>query len=135
MKELVTAFAACAIAGAVMAADSNIVGYTSKGILANQKIISGAQFVECTSNVLDIASIKLEGVDMDASATIQWWNGTGYGTAWWVEKDWDSGTPWWGEEEDWEVGIPKTFNPSEGFWVSVRGATTPPQVKIVNQVL
>ena len=47
MKELVTAFAACAIAGAVMAADSNIVGYVSTVGNDNGATLLAPMFIEC----------------------------------------------------------------------------------------
>jgi len=112
-----TVFAACAIAGAAVAVDSNIVGYTTKGLTANQKAISGAQFVEVGEAGLELSSIKLENVPAEGTATIQWWNGSGYEQAAWVEMNWDSGIPWWGDGNDWEVEITHTFAPGEGFWI------------------
>ena len=95
----------------------NIVGYVTKALTANQKVMSGAQFVEVGEASLDLASIKLENVPAEGGASIQWWNGTGYDTAAWVEKNWDSGISWWGEMDDWEVEITHTFASGEGFWI------------------
>ena len=119
-----TVFAACAIAGAAVAVDSNIVGYTTKGVAASQKTISGAQFVEVGEAGLELSSIKLENVDMDGGVVIQWWNGSGYDRAAWVEKNWGDGVPWWGDESDWEVEITHTFAPGEGFWVQMPGGVS-----------
>ncbi|MCL1922116.1 MAG: hypothetical protein FWG50_13775 [Kiritimatiellaeota bacterium] len=101
------------------AVDSNVVGYTTKGVAANQKLMSGAQFVEVGEEGLDLASIKLENVPMTGGASIQWWDGTSYERATWVEKNWDSGLPWWGDENDWEIEITHTFAPGEGFWIVI----------------
>jgi len=102
-----------------MAADSNIVGYVTKGVAANQKMMSGAQFVEVGAEGLELASIRLENVPAVGGASIQWWNGTSYNRATWVEMNWDSGIPWWGDENDWEVEITHTFAPGEGFWIVI----------------
>jgi len=110
-----------------VAVDSNIVGYTTKGLTANQKAISGAQFVEVGEAELDLKSIAIANVPMDGGAIIQWWNGSGYEQAAWVEMNWDSGTPWWGDKDDWEMEITHTFAAGEGFWIlmpnGVSGAT------------
>jgi len=115
-----------------MAADSNIVGYTMRGLVANQKAISGAQFVEVGDIELDIASIKLENVAPDGSASIQWWNGSAYEAASWIGLDWDDENPGWGDENTDE--IKHSFAVSEGFWVMLPGGVVSPQVKISNKV-
>ena len=128
-----TVFAACAIAGAAMAVDSNIVGYTTKNLVANQKAISGAQFVEVGEAGLDLASIKLENVYPDGGASIQWWNGTKYEGAAWIGIDFDEENPGWGDENTDKVSY--TFAVSEGFWIVLPGGVTNPKVKIANQVI
>ena len=58
MKELVTVFAACAIAGAVVAADSNVVGYNTLPPDGPWSML-GISFTECAGGALKLD--KLEG--------------------------------------------------------------------------
>jgi len=119
MKKLVTVFAACAIAGMAMALDSNIVGYTTKDVAANQKVMSGAQFVEVGEAGLDLASIRLEGVPTGGSVFIDWWNGSTYTRATWVDEVDDiEDNVGWGEPGSW-AAVSHTFEPGEGFWITV----------------
>jgi hypothetical protein len=139
MKIVATLTALALFAGAAMAQSTevlseNVVGYSSQPLAANGKIISGAQFIKIGSNGLDLASIKLEGVPMEGTAFIQWWNGTSYDVASWCEKNWDSGTPWWGDAGDWEIEIKHTFAPGEGFWILVPSGVTSPAIKFANKV-
>ncbi|MCL1921881.1 MAG: hypothetical protein FWG50_12555 [Kiritimatiellaeota bacterium] len=103
------------------AVDSNVVGYTTKPLAANQKAISGAQFVEVGEEGLDLASIKLENVSLAGGASIQWWNGAAYETAVWVDEVDDiPNNIGWGDAGSWEA-VAHTFAPGEGFWI-----VTPP---------
>ena len=100
-----------------MALDSNIVGYTTKGVAASQKLMSGAQFVEVGEAGLDLASIKLENVSAAGGAFIQWWNGSSYDQAAWVEEVDDiANNIGWGDAGTWEA-VTYTFEPGEGFWI------------------
>ena len=133
MKKLVTVFAACAVAGMAVAADSNIVGYTTKTLVANQKAISGAQFVEVGDTGLDLASIKLENVPAEGTAFIQWWNGTDYDTAAWVEIDDDPNNPGWGNAGTW-AEVFYTFDAGDGFWIILPGGVSNAKVTQAGEV-
>ena len=122
MKELVTVFAACAIAGMAAAVDSNVVGYTTKPLTANQKVISGAQFVEVGEEGLELSSIKLENVIADGGASIQWWNGSKYESAAWLDI-YFSGLDGWGDENTAEA-VNHMFAAGEGFWIVMPGGVS-----------
>ena len=134
MKKLVIAFAACALAGLASAQvySQNIVGYTTKGVAANQKIIAGAQFVEVGEAGLDLSSIKLENVPANDSASIQWWNGSAYESAVWTVLDWGDGDIAWGDENTDLVN--HTFAPGEGFWIMLPGGVMDAKVTQAGEV-
>ena len=113
--------------------NSNIVGYTTKGVDASKKLLSGAQFVEVGKGGLDLASIKLEGVDPDSTTRIQWWNGTGYDQAAWLEIDDNPNNIGWGDFLSWE-GVSHTFDPGEGFWILMSANVSSPKVTQAGEV-
>jgi len=98
--------------------NSNIVGYVTKGLVKNQKLQSGAQFVEVGTNELDIASIVLEGVPVGSTVSIMWWDGADYGEARWSNRaDFPVNTHTGWVNPGGYVGAKKTFAPGEGFWI------------------
>ena len=119
---------------------SNIVGYVTKGLVQNQKLQSGTQFVEVGTNELDIASIVLESVPINSTVSIQWWNGSAYEEARWSNMV-GFPTPPFGT--GWVlpggyVAATKMFTPGEGFWIvtpDAAGVTVNAKIKITNQVL
>jgi len=115
-----------------MALDSNIVGYTTKGVVANQKAISGAQFVEIGEAGLDLASIKLVNVDADGMASIMWWDGSKYESAAWIGLDWGDGEDGWGDENTDPVTY--TFAAGEGFWIVLPSGVVGAQVTQAGEV-
>jgi len=136
MKKLVTAFAACALAGLVNAQveSVNIVGYTTKALTANTKAITGAQFVEVGGGTaLSLSSIKLVNVPADGGASIKWWNGSAYEGATWLEIGFDPDNPGWGDANTFEA-VTHTFAPGEGFWIVVPGGVTDPAVLQAGEV-
>jgi hypothetical protein len=135
MKKLVTAFAACALAGLVNAQveSVNIVGYTTKALTANKKAITGAQFVEVGGGTsLSLNSIQLVNVPADGTAGILWWNGSGYDGAMWVEIGYDPDNIGWGDE-NWDE-VTHTFAPGEGFWIVIPSGVTDPAVLQAGEV-
>ena len=134
--------AALAVAGAAFAAgaDSNVVGYVTKGLEKNQKLQSGAQFVECGDVELDISSIILEGVPTGSEVSIEWWNGVTYVKARWNVLAGLMDTipnPHLGWVKDGTLQSENhTFAPGEGFWIVIpaSGVGNMAQVKIANQV-
>jgi len=126
MKELVTAFAACAIAGAVLAADSNIVGYNTMNTAANKMDILGVHFQNIgytTINVQDVefASGMTEGEDLLRvwnPATAKYVAATYYGDTY---DPSDTGYttdlgPGWADVDQFRVDIP--ISVGQGFWLT-----------------
>jgi folate-binding Fe-S cluster repair protein YgfZ len=113
--------------GADQVESDNIVGYTTKSLEAGQKSITGAQFVEVGADGLDLASIKLVNVPAEGTAFIQWWNGSGYDRAAWVEIEYEAGADGWGDENTWEA-LPHTFAAGDGFWIVLPGGISGAQV-------
>jgi hypothetical protein len=106
----------------------NIVGYMTKTLTANQKAITGAQFVEVGGGTsLSLSSLRLVNVPADGGASILWWNGSGYEGAAWMEIMFDP------EDIDWGDGltaerVEHTFAPGEGFWIVIPTGVTDPAV-------
>jgi len=94
--------------------------------VANQKAISGAQFIEIGEGGLDLASIKLTNVPADGAASIQWWNGSKYESAAWIGLDWGDGPDGWGDDNTDPVNY--TFAAGEGFWIVLPGGVSGAQV-------
>jgi hypothetical protein len=102
----------------------NIVGYTTKALTANQKAITGAQFVEVGGGTsLSLSSIKLVNVPAYGTASIKWWNGTGYEGAAWMEIMFDPDDIGWGDGLTAER-VEHTFAPGEGFWIVLPSGVT-----------
>jgi len=74
MKKLVTAFAACALAGLAFAQveSVNIVGYTTKDTPNNVNMIVGVSFVDVGETGINLQSIKMSD-DVAADGGVRIW--------------------------------------------------------------
>jgi len=136
MKKLMTAFAACALAGAVYAQieSQNIVGYTTVIPTAGKQIMTGAMFNQVGGAALDLQDIRMENVAATGGTVIWWWDKDTrtYTYAYWLPLYASDGvTPLgydgWGDPESWEP-MAKTFAPGEGFWIQPDGSSVDPKV-------
>jgi len=126
MKKLVTAFAACALAGLAFAQveSVNIVGYTTKDTPNNVNMIVGVSFVDVGETGINLQSIKMsDDVAADGGVRIWWWvDGVGYSEAYWVELYDElgnaTGVNGWGDFLNWEAVPEKIFAAGDGFWIN-----------------
>ena len=139
MKELVTVFAVCAIVGAAMAVDSNVVGYNTVDVLADDMTMMGVNFDAVggggTSIQIALAGSFNGGEDMSSSDNLIVWKADGgyksyyYGV--WNDLDnpeWDN--LWYDSDS---IEATTLLNPGDAIWYTRRGGVTP--VTICGEVL
>ena len=124
MKKVMIAACALAALGTFAIESSNIVGYETRSVSQDQKVMNGANFVTVGGDALNIGDIKMDDTVVDGGAHIWWWNGETYSDQahWYTELYADEegettlGYAGWGDEDYW-MPIEKTFKAGEGFWI------------------
>ena len=127
MKKLMIAAAVAAVGlGASALESANTVGYETRNLTSNTKVINGANFVTVGENTLSLQDIVMDDSVGDGGAQIWWWN-TSTGKfddyAYWYtelyadeEGETTLGYAGWGDPMYW-MPISKTFALGESFWI------------------
>lgn len=134
MKKVMFGLAAVAAISAFAALESaNTVGYESRSLTADKKVVSGVNFVTVGENYLDLQTITMDDDVVDGGASIWWWNtdtGKYDASAYWYtelyadeEGETTLGYAGWGDPEYW-MPISKTFAAGEGFWIQAGANAT-----------
>jgi len=140
-----TVFAACAIAGAAVAVDSNIVGYVTKATDANKMDILGVPFQNVGDTVINIQDVTPGVGFSDGGDLFRLWDSVAakYVSAYYFGDtyafdtglgDIDYGTdlgPGWADGETQERLV-FTIEPGQGFWLTTRNNAS---VTIAGEVL
>ena len=135
-----TVFAACAIAGAAMAVDSNIVGYVTKTTAANKMDILGVPFQNVGDTTLNVQDILPQSGFVDGADVLRVWNPitTKYVAVSYYSDTYDSADtnydtdlgPGWADTDQFRVDF--TLSPGQGFWLTTRNNAS---VSIAGEVL
>ena len=122
-----TVFAACAIASAALAVDSNVVGYNTVNVLADEMTMVGINFegLGTDAGLLDevLSGNFCGGVNSASADTVLVWTPLGYQTyfyGYWNDPAWDY--KWYDVDEN-PADI--VLKPGDAFWFRRYGATTP----------
>ena len=125
-----TVFAACAIAGAAVAVDSNIVGDVTKTTDANKMDILGVPFQNVGDTVINIQDVTpVSGIDLFGRDFLRVWNPATatYVTASYfgdtydvtdINYEHDLGPGW--ADGDTQVRLDFTIDAGQGFWLQTR---------------
>jgi len=124
MKKLVTVFAACAVTGMAMAADSNIVGYVTKTTAANKMDIFGVPFQNIGDTDINVQDVLPgPGVTDGGTDLLRIWNPATatYVAAYYCSEtyssDWNTTYgPGWADSSWVRLDFP--IATGQGFWLT-----------------
>jgi len=134
MKELMTVFAACAIAGAAVAVDSNIVGYQMHNLKAGPNLMGVAwEAVDVAGQPIGLADImdisQLTSINEDGDVYGDYVNVWNIGSGWDANVYYYVDQPSWNEpglnyEKTWMDGDFQPCNPTldagQAFWLFLK---------------
>ena len=120
MKELVTVFAACAIAGAALAVDSNVVGYQTTGLDATVFKMVGVQFSDIGADTgLTLDKLLTGNFPYGTQIQVLKSSGSGYDTYTYLEEAYDGVlddfVPGWADIQDDLATV--TLVTGQAFWL------------------
>jgi hypothetical protein len=145
MKKLVTAFAACALAGLGLAQveSVNIVGYETKALVAGKYNMIGGNFTAigtdgfCLNSDFTGANLTAGGGVLDSDTILIYdANTSGYTTYYLYEGDPDYQAGWYnaGSDELFETDYPNGLPAGSAFWYRAKAETTDAKVVFSGEV-